>query len=132
MIIAGISLLCNLFLTITLTSMFSYMGVVLAISISNWVNFLILYYISYVKNFMHIYKRILKDIVKIFILSVVMGIIVYFGSIGIMADIAVYGLFIRIVMLMLLIIFGMGFYFISLFVFKVLDFQMVKNYIKKS
>ena len=132
MIIAGISLLFNLFLTITLTSMFSYIGVVLAISISNWINFLILYYISHIKNFMHIYKKILKDIVKIFILSVAMGIIVYFGSIGIMADIAVYNLFIRIIMLMLLITFGMGFYFISLFVFRVLDFKIIKSYIKKN
>ncbi|MBD5397909.1 murein biosynthesis integral membrane protein MurJ [bacterium] len=132
MIIAGVSLLFNLFLTIILTKTFSYMGVVLAITVANWINFLMLYYISYVKNFMYMYKSILKDIVKTLILSIVMGVIVYFGSIGIMADIAVYGLILRILMLILLIVFGMGFYFISLFVFNVIDFQMIKRYIKKS
>ena len=132
MIIAGVSLLFNLFLTIILTKTFSYMGVVLAITVANWINFLMLYYISYVKNFMYMYKSILKDIVKILILSIVMGVIVYFGSIGIMADIAVYGLILRILMLILLIVFGMGFYFISLLVFNVIDFQMIKRYIKKS
>ena len=132
MIVAGINLLFNLFLTVTLTHKFSYMGVVLAITISNWLGFLMLYYISYTKNFMHIYKRILKDIIKIVILSFVMGVIVYLGSIWIMSDIAEYGIAFRILLLCLLIIFSMVFYFAGVFILRVINTNSIKKLLKRN
>ena len=132
MITAGISLLFNLFFTITLTQKFSYIGVVLAFTISNWIGFLLLYYISYKNEFMYMYKRVLKDIFKILILSCIMGIVIYFGTNGIISDIESYSLFARIMMLCFLIIFAVVFYFTSLFVFKVVNLETLKKYVKRS
>ena len=132
MITAGISLLFNLFFTITLTQKFSYIGVVLAITISNWIGFLLLYYISYKNEFMYMYKRVLKDIFKILILSCIMGIVIYLGTNGIISDIESYSLFARIMMLCFLIIFAVVFYFTSLFVFKVVNLETLKKYVKRS
>ncbi len=132
MIVAGINLLFNLFLTVTLTKKFSYMGVVLAITISNWLGFLMLYYISYTRNFMHLYKRILKDIIKTLIVSIVMGVIVYFGSVVIMDNIETYGIVLRIVMLSFLIIFAMVFYFSGMFALRVVNIQSIKKLLRKN
>ena len=132
MIVAGISLLFNLFFTITLTQKLSYIGVVWAITISNWIGFLLLYYISYKTNLMYMYKRILKNILTITTVSIVMGMLIYFGTIGIIADISIYSLSARIMILSFLIIFGITFYFSSLFLLRIINFETIKKYIKKN
>ena len=81
---------------------------------------------------MYMYKRVLKDIFKILILSCIMGIVIYLGTNGIISDIESYSLFARIMMLCFLIIFAVVFYFTSLFVFKVVNLETLKKYVKRS
>lgn len=131
MIIASITLICNLFLIIMLTRTFNYIGIVISITISNWVGFLLLYFISYLRGFMFVYKSILKDIIKIIFLSIAMGLVLHFGVMGLVSDITVYSLFTKIFMLVLLILIGVLFYTTGAFMLRIIDITTIKQYTKR-
>ncbi len=131
MIIAGISMLLNLAFTIYLNKLLGYTGVVISITISNWINCVLLYLISYIRGFMVMYKEVLKDILKITIVSILMSLIVYFGVMGLMADISVYPFYLKLLSLILLISTGGLFYFGTLFIIGVLDIKEIKGMLKR-
>ena len=131
MLVAGITLVFNVIFTIYFNKLFGYMGIVLAITISNWINCILLYLISYKNKFMVMYLDIIKDIIKIIIISLIMALIVRFGVWGLMADISVYSLSLRIFALSLLIFIGGVFYILGLFFTHTITITEFKNMIKR-
>ena len=131
MFIAGVSLLFNVFFTIFLNRFLGYMGIVIAITISNWINCLLLYRVSYKKDFMVMYNGIIKDILKIIFISFFMALIVRFGVWGLMADISVYSLALQIFALSLLMITGVVFYTAGIIFTRVVRVSELKNMIRR-
>lgn len=131
MIVAFITMLFNLGFTIIFNELYGYIGIVIAISISNWINTLLLYFISYVRGFMVMYKGILKDIFKITVISILMALIVYFGVMGLMADISVYSVGLKLLSLILLMIIGGIFYFTAIILCGILNLREIKRVLKK-
>ena len=131
MFIAGITLVLNVLLTMYLNKLLGYTGVVVAITISNWINCLLLYFISYIKGFMVMYFAIIKSIVKITVISILMGFILRFGVWGLMADISIYSLTLKILALLLLILIGGIFYGAGIIFTHVLSVREFKNMIKR-
>ena len=131
MFVAGISLIFNVFFTVYLNRFLGYTGVVIAITISNWINCILLYLISYKNKFMVMYLDVIKDILKITFVSILMAVIVRFGVWGLMADITVYSLPLRILALGLLIFIGGIFYITGLFVTRTITINEFKNMIKR-
>ncbi|MCR5506706.1 MAG: murein biosynthesis integral membrane protein MurJ [bacterium] len=131
MFVAGISLIFNVIFTVYLNRFLGYIGVVIAITISNWINCILLYLISYKNGFMVMYLNIIKDIIKITVISILMAFIVRFGVWGLMADISVYSLPLRIFALGLLIFIGVLFFITGVIITKVVSITELKNMIKR-
>ena len=74
---------------------------------------------------------VIKDILKITFVSILMAVIVRFGVWGLMADITVYSLPLRILALGLLIFIGGIFYITGLFVTRTITINEFKNMIKR-
>lgn len=130
MILAGISLVFNFFFTVSLNRLYGYKGIVISITISNWINCFLLYFVSYLKKLMVMYKGILKDIFKIIIISIVMSFIVHFGAMGLMADISVYSFGLKLLALVLLILIGTIFYSIMIVISNVVRLSQIKQLLK--
>ncbi|MBR1545068.1 MAG: murein biosynthesis integral membrane protein MurJ [Alphaproteobacteria bacterium] len=131
MFVAGISLIFNVFFTIYLNRFIGYSGVVIAITISNWINCILLYLISYKNGFMVMYLHVIRDILKITLISILMALIVRFGVWGLMADISVYSLPLRIFALTLLIFIGALFFISGAIITKAISISELKKIIKR-
>ncbi len=131
MIVAGISMFLNFILTTYLNQVYGYKGIVISITISNWINCILLYYISYLKKFMVMYKSILKNIFRITIVSIFMAFIVRFASFGLMAEISVYSFGLKFLALILLMGIGGIFYFIAILMMNIITLNQIKKMLKK-
>ena len=131
MLIAGISMIANFSLTMYLNKILGYIGIVISVTISNWINCILLYIVSYLKNFMIMYKKIVKSILKITIISILMAIIVRFGVLGLMAEITVYSFTLKLLSIILLIIIGGIFYITGIILTNVLSVQDIRRILKR-
>lgn len=131
MLIAGISMIVNFVLTMHLNEIYGYIGIVISITISNWINCILLYIVSYLKNFMIMYKGILKDIFKISVISILMTVIVRFATLGLMAEISVYSFALKLLSIILLMIIGVIFYLTGIIFTGVLSRQDIKKIFKR-
>ncbi len=131
MFVAGVTLIFNVIFTMYFNKIYGYNGIVIAITISNWINCILLYFISYKKGFMVMYREIIRDILKITGISILMSLIVRFGVWGLMADISVYSLPLRLLALGLLMIIGVVFYIAGIIITRTVSISELKNMIKK-
>jgi putative peptidoglycan lipid II flippase len=131
MAVASATLILNVATTFVLSGMFGYMGIVAAITVSNWAGFLLLYWISYRRGLVRMYARVLRDIAKIALVSVLMGALVWFGAGGIMANISVYSLFERIMLLLFLIAIAVASYAAFLLLFGIVPVRRIKKFFRK-
>ena len=131
MFIAGITLIFNVYFTMYFNRYFGYKGIVIAITLSNWINCILLYLVCYKKGFMFMYRSIIKDILKITIISIIMSFIIRFGVWGLMADISVYSLILKLLSIMLLILIGGIFYCAGIIFTRVLSIKELKNILKR-
>ena len=80
---------------------------------------------------MFMYRSIIKDILKITIISIIMSFIIRFGVWGLMADISVYSLILKLLSIMLLILIGGIFYCAGIIFTRVLSIKELKNILKR-
>ncbi len=131
MLVAGITLIFNMLFTMYFNRAFGYIGIVIAITLSNWINCILLYLISYKNGYMVMYWNIIKDTIKITVVSIFMAMIVRFGVWGLMADISIYSLTLRFIALGLLIIIGGILYIAGLFFTHAITITEFRNMIKR-
>ncbi|MDR1476668.1 MAG: murein biosynthesis integral membrane protein MurJ [Rickettsiales bacterium] len=129
--VAAATLACNLLFTVVLNRVYGYVGVVAAITLSNWVGFGALYWLCYKRGLMGMYLRTLRSIAKIALVSLAMGALVWFGAQGIIANISVYSLFERIMLLAFLIAVAAASYVAFLFLFGIVPVQSIKRFFRK-
>ena len=103
----------------------------MAITISNWINFLLLYYIAYIKNFMYLYKSSLFKIFAIFIISAIMGVITFILHNQFLPDNNSYMLVMKILILTGIISSAILLYFILLLMTRLISIKTIKSYIHK-
>ena len=125
---AAAAMACNLALTVALNRAFGYIGVVAAITISNWIGLAILYWLCHARNLVRMYARTLKSIAGITLVSVAMGALVWFGAQGIVAGIAVYSLPERAALLAFLILAGAASYAAFLLLFGIVPPSYLKRF----
>jgi putative peptidoglycan lipid II flippase len=129
--VAALTLACNLMLTIALSRLRGYVGVVMAITVSNWLGLGILYWLSYRRGIVRMYRRTLGSIAGITLVSGLMGALVWFGAQGIVANIAVYSLLERVMLLAFLIAIGAASYAALLLLFGVVSVPDLKKLLLK-
>ena len=131
MVLAFITMLFNLFFTFIFNSLYGYIGIVVSITITNWINTLLLYFTSYFYGYMRMYKRILSDLLKITITSIFMALIIYFGVMGLSAELSLYPLWLNLLGLFLILITGSLFYTVAILLSGVTTVQQIKSILKK-
>ena len=132
MILAFITMLFNVFFTFLFNRYYGYIGIVLSITITNWINTLLLYFISYIYGYMRMYKRILVNTLKIIVISLFMAIIIYFGVMGLHDDeLNLYALWLNILGLLIIIFTGGLFYTVAIILSGVTTVSEIKSILKK-
>jgi putative peptidoglycan lipid II flippase len=130
--VAAATLACNVVLTIALNRMYGYVGVVMAVTLANWLGFAALYWLGYEKGLVRMYARTLKSIAKIALVSVLMGALVWFGAQGIIANIAVYSFAERALLLLFLLVVAAASYAAFLFLFGIVSLPSLRRFVRKN
>jgi putative peptidoglycan lipid II flippase len=126
------TMVLNVCLALIFSRIWGYIGIVAAISVSNWFGFFALYFISYRRGMMKIYRRTVADIAKIMLISALMWWTVRLGSMGFVAGISSYSFALKAAMLAALIAGGAAFYTGMMFLAGLVDIGKLKAYIRKS
>jgi hypothetical protein len=115
-----------------LNRVFGYVGVVAAVVVASWLGLAALYFESYRRGLVKIYRRTLADISKMLLASVAMGWMVRLGSMGLVSDMSVYSFWQSSAMLGLLICAGMAFYAGMMFLAGLVSMVKLKALLGKS
>ncbi len=124
MLVSFYNMVINLIITFILYSYFNYLGVVIAISVSNWLIAILLFMIAKKRNYIFVYKKYFMEILKIIFSSIVMGVLLYFATkIGSwQVDLWLY----KFLFLILLLFMAAVIYFGQLLFFKVIKLKKFK------
>ncbi len=132
MIIAFFTMLINLCFTFIFYRLFSYLGIVISIALSNWMVCILLYILSYIRGYAAIYKSVWKSLLYITISSIIMAVCLYFSSLLILESIKTYSFWImKLLILLLLILFSGMIYFVSLIVFKEIKLSDITKFLNR-
>ena len=106
-------------------------GIDLATAISAWVNTLLLYVILKMRDNITLDSRLINNVYKIIICSIVMGIVCYFSNILLFSHITLHSVYYNIGVLTAAIVINQIVYIAMIFMLKVLTIDELKGYIKK-
>ena len=126
-----VSVIVNIVLSILLISSMREMGIALATAISAWANILMLFIIFCKKHNFFLDTKLIKNIMKILIATLLMILGCYFLNALIFENIEDLNSLLKITNLLIIIIFCKIIYLAMIFMLKVISLQDLKDYIKK-
>jgi len=126
-----VSVIVNIILSILLISSMREMGIALATAISAWANILMLFIIFRKKHNFFLDTKLIKNIMKILIATLLMILGCYFLNALIFENIEDLNSLLKITNLLIIIIFCKIIYLAMIFMLKVISLQDLKDYIKK-
>ena len=129
--ISIVSVLTNIILSLIFIQSMRETGIALATAISSWINAFLLYFLLKIREHILLDLRFIKNLYKIIISSIVMGLACYFLNETIFTKIYTNDVIINICYLILVITFCMIVYIIMVFMLNVLKIDEIKGYLKK-
>lgn len=124
-----LSMAINLILALILKDHFSYVGIAIASTISGWCYAFLLFYILKIKKFLYFDKNSIVLIFKIIFSAFVMGVLLYFISNNV--NLIFVNGFSKIIILLLLVIFGFMVYIFMCVLLKTFKLREILKVIKR-
>jgi putative peptidoglycan lipid II flippase len=122
------SVLLNLFFIILLTEKMGHLGIALALSLSSYINAIILYILILKNNYWHINKKLIKKVFKIILSAFLTYVVLFIFYMLILISEYFYlsGFMSKAITLVVLMSISVALFFSLLILLKVIDYKMLK------